>query len=133
MITPSALALYADLAQALGLPAFEPDAAGGVQLTVGSEPAASTVYLWGQSDGFLLIAAPAAPLPRQPDYAVVQWLLHRNFYDSKLAPFRIATDAGGTIVLWGRVPVEGLTGTALAGLVDAVAGEARRIREEVQG
>lgn len=130
MITPPALALFADLAQVLGLPALEPDAAGGVQLTVAGE---SPVYLWGQSDGFLLIAAPAVALPRQPDYALVQWLLHLNFYDSKLAPFRVATDAGGTLLLWGRVPVEGLTGSALAGLVDAVAAEARRIRAEVQG
>jgi Tir chaperone protein (CesT) family len=130
MITPSTLALFAELAKELGLPELEPDASGGVQLTVGGQNA---VYLWGQSDGFVLIAAPAAALPKEPDYAVVQWLLHRNFYDSKLAPFRIATDAGGTIVLWGRVPVDGLTGKALAGLVDAVAGEARVIRDEVQG
>ncbi len=52
---------------------------------------------------------------------------------SDLAPFRVAADAGGTLVLWGRVPVEGLTGAALAGLVDAVATEGRRIRDEVEG
>ncbi|MBL0089352.1 MAG: type III secretion system chaperone [Ideonella sp.] len=114
----------------MGLPAFEPDAAGGIALTVGSK---TKVFVFGQSDGFLLLAVPAVALPKEPDYATMQWLLHRNFYDSDLAPFRIATDAGGTILLWGRVPVEGMTGAALAGLVDAVASEAHRIRDEVDG
>ena len=130
MITPQTTALYSDLAKELGLPAFEPDAAGGIQLTVGTDTA---VFVFGQSDGFLLLAVPAVALPKEPDYATTQWLLHRNFYDSDLAPFRIATDANGTILLWGRVPVEGLTGASLAGLVDAVASEAKRIRDEVEG
>lgn len=130
MITPQTHALFAALAKELSLPGLEPDAAGGVQLTVGDD---LTVLVFGQSDGFVLIAAPAVALPREPDYATMLWLLQRNFYDSDLAPFRIAADAGGTLLLWGRVPVEGLTGAALAALVDAVAGEARRIRGEVEG
>lgn len=130
MITPETRALFAALAKELGLPGLEPDAAGGIQLTVGEN---TTVFVYGQSDGFVLIAVPAVALPREPDYATMQWLLHRNFYDSDLAPFRIATDADGTLLLWGRVPVDGLTGPALAGLVDAVAGEAHRIRDEVEG
>jgi hypothetical protein len=130
MITPQTRALFSDLAKELGLPEFEPDAAGGIQLSVGSDTA---VYVFGQSDGFLLLAAPAVALPKEPDYATTQWLLHRNFYDSDLAPFRIATDANGTILLWGRVPVEGMTGASLAGLVDALASEAQRIRGEVEG
>src|SRR5262245_21676341 len=110
MVTPETRALFAALAQELKLPALEPDAAGGVQLSVGDD---STVLVFGQSDGFVLIAAPAVALPKEPDYATMAWLLHRNFYDSDLAPFRVAADAGGTLVLWGRVPVEGLTGAAL--------------------
>ena len=129
MITPETRALFLDLAKELGLPGLEPDAAGGVQLTVGDD----TVVVYGQSDGFLLIAAPAAALPEEPDYATMLWLLRRNFYDSDLAPFRVAADTGGTLVLWGRVPLDGMTGKALAGLVDAVAGEAKRIRSEVEG
>lgn len=124
------LALFDDLAKTLALPAFKPDVAGGIQLTVGKN---SRVFIFGQSDGFLLLAAPAVALPKTPDYATVQWLLHRNFYDSDLAPFRIATDAAGTVLLWGRVPVEGLTGASLAGLIDALAGEARRVHDEVLG
>jgi len=130
MITPQTRALFTALAKELGLPALEPDAAGGVHLTVGDD---TTVMVFGQSDGFVLIAAPAVALPEEPDYATVLWLLHRNFYDSDLAPFRIAADAGGTLVLWGRVPLEGLTAPALAALVDAVATEAGRIRDEVEG
>lgn len=130
MIPPQTSALFAALAQELGLPGLEPDASGGIQLTVGTD---SSVFVFSQSDGFVLIAAPAVALPSEPDYAAVQWLLHRNFYDSDLAPFRIATDADGTLMLWGRVPVEGLSGAALAGLVDAVATEAKRIRSEVEG
>ena len=130
MITPQTRELFADLARELGLPGLEPDASGGVQLTVGDD---TSVLVFGQSDGFVLLAAPAVALPREPDYATMLWLLHRNFYDSDLLPFRISADAGGTLVLWGRVPLDGLTGAALAGLVDAVGTEARRIREEVEG
>ncbi len=130
MITPKTRAQYVALAKELGLPGLEPDAAGGVKLSVGDD---ATVFVFGQSDGFVLIVAPAVALPREPDYAAVLWLLRRNFYDSDLAPFRIAADAGGTLVLWGRVPVDGLTGPALAGLVDAIATEGRRIRDEVEG
>ncbi len=35
--------------------------------------------------------------------------------------------------LWGRLPMAGLTGAALAALIDAVATEADRVREEVAG
>ena len=130
MITKQTRTLFEALAKELNMPAFEPDAAGGIQLTVGSN---SRVFLFGQSDGFLLIVAPSVALPKEPDYATVQWLLHRNFYNSDLAPFRIATDAAGNVLLWGRVPVDGLTAAALVGLIGALAAEAGRIRDEVDG
>ena len=121
-------ALYAELAAALGLEALPADENGGVQLTVGGD---SSVVLFGETAFNLMIVAPIAPLPQTPDYGTMLWLLGRNMYTSDLAPFRIACDEGGTLILWGRVPIEGMTGTALAGLVDTLGGEARRIREAV--
>lgn len=60
------------------------------------------------------------------------WLLRRNFYDSSISPFRLSCDTAGDIVVWGRVPVEGMTGESLAGLLDALAAEANFMREEVE-
>ena len=56
--------------------------------------------------------------------------MRRNFHDSPLAPFRIGCDKTGTLVVWGRMPMEGLSGEQLAGLIDAVTAEAALIREE---
>jgi hypothetical protein len=57
--------------------------------------------------------------------------MRRNFHDSPLAPFRIGCDHAGSLVVWGRMPMEGLTGEQLVGLVDALAAEATLIREEI--
>ena len=37
------------------------------------------------------------------------WLMRRNFHDSPLAPFRIGCDIAGSLVVWGRMPIDGLT------------------------
>ncbi len=121
-------ALYAGLAAALGLPALAPDANGGIELTVGGD---TSVVLFGEGDATLLAVVPVAPLPPAPDQATVLWLLRRNLYDSGIAPFTLACDAGGTLVLWGRLPLDGLTGPRLAGLLDALAGEAATIRRQI--
>jgi hypothetical protein len=71
------------------------------------------------------------PLLKKIDYGATLWLLRRNFYDSPIAPFRVSCDTAGSIVVWGRVPIEGMTGETLAGLIDALAAEADLIREEV--
>ncbi len=125
---PHTRALFSDLARHLGVPELTPDANGGVQISVGED---TTVVLFAQGDSQVLIVVPLLALPRQPDYAVMAWLLRRNLYDSDLAPFRIAADAHANLVLWGRLPVAGLSGERLAGLLDVVAGEATRIRSEV--
>jgi hypothetical protein len=121
-------ALFADLATALAIPALMPDANGGIQLSIGAD---NNVILFGENDITLLVVVPVAAVPKTPDYGTVTWLLGRNFYTSDLAPFRIACDESGTLVIWGRIPVEGLTGTQLAAVIDAVAAEAGRIREAV--
>ena len=121
-------ALYADLAKALGVKALPADNNGGIELAVGQD---STVVLFAENNETVLVAAPVAELPKQPDYGVILWLLRRNFYDSPIEPFRVACDTEGNIILWGRLPMAGLTGAALAALIDAVATEAGRIREEV--
>ena len=123
-------ALYADLARSLGLAALPADGNGGVQLAVGD---AATVILFGENDETLLLAAPVAALPKQPEYGAMLWLLRRNFYDAPIEPFRLGCDTAGNIILWGRLPMAGLTGAALATLIDAVAAEADRVRTEVTG
>lgn len=44
-----------------------------------------------------------------------------------------AADAAGHVVLWGRVPVEGMTGELLASLLDRLGTEAGRARGELAG
>ena len=121
--------LYADLAKALGVDALSPDAQGSLQLSVGEN---STVILFAEDEQSVMLVCPVMALPTQIDYGRVLWLLRRNFYDSPLAPFRIGCDTAGSLVIWGRVPVAGLSGSELAGLIDALATEADKIREEVE-
>ena len=78
------------------------------------------------------MVSPVASLPKEINYGTALWLLRRNFYDSPIAPFRVSCDTAGSIVVWGRVPVDGMTGERLATLLDALAAEADLIREEVE-
>lgn len=121
--------LYADLAKALGVAELPADEQGSVQLTVGEN---STVVIFAEDAQSVMLVSPVMELPAAIDYGRVLWLLRRNFYDSPLAPFRIGCDTASSIVIWGRVPVAGLTGKELANLIDAVATEADLIREEVE-
>lgn len=127
---PKTAALYQEFARSLGISALQPDDNGGIQLKVGKT---TTVALFAQDDRELMVVVPIAALPTQLDYGVVLWLFRRNFFDSELGPFRLAADEGGTLVLWGRVPIEGMTGASLAGLVDALGGEAERVLGELGG
>ncbi len=120
--------LYAALAKTLGVATLPADENGGVQLTVGKN---STVMLFAEDEFTLMLVSAVMPLPKKPDYGTILWLLRRNFYDSPIAPFRVACDTAGSIIVWGRVPIEGMTGEALARLIDALAAEADFIRQEV--
>jgi hypothetical protein len=122
-------ALYAALAKTLGVSTLPADENGGIQLTVGEN---STVTLFAEDEFTLMLVSPVVPLPKKVDYGTALWLLRRNFYDSPLAPFRVSCDTAGAIVVWGRVPTEGMTGESLASLIDAVAAEADLIRTEVE-
>jgi len=121
-------ALYAALAKTLGVGTLPADDTGGVQLTVGDN---STVTLFAEDEFTLMLVSPVMALPKKLDYGAALWLLRRNFYDSPIAPFRVSCDTAGSIVVWGRVPIEGMTGEALAGLIDSLAAEADFIRQEV--
>ncbi len=123
-------ALYAALAKALGVASLPQDNDGAVALTIGED---SPVLMYGEDDTTILIVAPVASLPRQIDHGTVLWLLRRNFYDSDLAPFCVAADSAGHVVLWGRIPVAGMTGELLASLLDQLGAEARRARDELGG
>lgn len=125
---PKTRALYDELAKELSVSSLPIDQNGGVQLTVGET---TTVVMYGESDLSLLIVAPIAALPREPEYGLMAWLFRKNLYDSSLAPFRIATDANANLLLWGRVPLSDLTGASLAGLIDSLASEIETIRDEI--
>ena len=127
-MSPSAQALYAQLAKALGVDAVPADAQGIVQLDVGDE---GRVVVVPEDAHTLMLLAPVAALPATLDQGTLLWLMRRNFHDSPLAPFRIGCDSAGTLVVWGRMPIDGLSGEQLAGLLDAVAAEAALIREEI--
>jgi hypothetical protein len=127
-MSPNAQALYAQLAKALRLEAVPADARGIVQLDVGDD---GRVVIVPEDAHTLMLLSPVAALPASMDRGTLLWLMRRNFHDSPLAPFRIGCDAAGSLVVWGRMPIEGLTGEQLAGLLDAVAAEAALIREEI--
>jgi hypothetical protein len=125
---PTIEALLASLAEVTGAGTPPAGADGGVQFTVGND---TNIVLFGEDPDTLLLAAPVAELPKTADYGVALWLSRQNFYDSPIAPFRLGCDQAGTLVLWGRMPVEGMTGEQLAKVLDSMATEADRIREEV--
>jgi hypothetical protein len=127
-MSPRTAALFGELAQALGVTELIPDANGGVQLTIGET---GIVVIYAEAGDTLLLAAPAMTMPRSTDYATALWLLRRNFYDSPVAPFQIGCDKAGSLVVWGRLPVENLDGPRLAQVVDGLAAEAEFIRGEV--
>jgi hypothetical protein len=127
-MSPSAQALYAQLAKALGVATIPADAQGIVQLDVGDD---GRVVLVPEDAYTLMLLSPVAALPEAMDHGTLLWLMRRNFHDSPLAPFRIGCDSAGNLVLWGRMPIDGMSGEQLAGLLDAVAAEAALIREEI--
>jgi len=127
-MSPSAQALYAQLAKALGVESVLADARGIVQLDVGDE---GRVVIVLEDACTLMLLSPVAKLPETMDQGTLLWLMRRNFHDIPLAPFRIGCDSVGSLVVWGRMPIDGLTGEQLVGLLDAVAAEATLIREEI--
>jgi hypothetical protein len=91
----------------------------------------SKIWLLEQEDGYFTLALPVMALPPKIGYGEIFWLLRRNFYDSKLLPFRVASDKGANIVLWGRSPLEKLTSEELGVLLNNLIAEAKKIREEL--
>ena len=127
-MSPKTQELYNQLAKSLGVESIPADAQGIVQLEVGDD---GRVVLVPEDAYTLMVMSPVAALPPSMDRGTLLWLMRRNFHDSPVAPFRIGCDKAGNLVVWGRIPIEGLTGQQLAALLDAVAAEAGLIREEV--
>jgi len=120
--------LYAELAKALGVDSLPADDNGSLQLNIGDS---SSVVMFAEDDTTLMLLSAVMPLPRKLDYGRTLWLLRRGFHDSPIAPFRVSCDKAGTLVVWGRLPVADMTGEVLAGLLDALGGEADLIRDEL--
>jgi hypothetical protein len=126
-MSPAARTLYDQLAKALGVAEVPADANGIVHLAVGDD---GRVVIVAEDAHTLMLIAPVGALPDGTDRGTLLWLMRRNFHDSPLAPFRVGCDKNGTLVVWGRMPIDGLSGEQLAGLIDAVTAEAALIREE---
>ncbi|HEY6431980.1 MAG TPA: type III secretion system chaperone [Acetobacteraceae bacterium] len=118
-------ALIGDFAAALGLETLPPDDDGGYQVTVGDD---TDVMLYGGDDETVLVVAPIAPLPRNPEYGTVMYLLRNNLFDSSIMPFQVAADDEGGLVLWARLAIADLTGDSLASIVKGLAEEVEEMR-----
>lgn len=93
----------------------------------------SKIWLLEQEDGYFTLALPVLALPPKIGFGEIFWLLRRNFYDSNLLPFRVASDKGANIVLWGRSPLENLTCEELEALLNKLIEEGKKIHEELGG
>ena len=120
-------ALIAELAGVIGLPDIPQDETGGFHLTIGEED----IYIFGGDDEFILLVVPIGKLPEHPQYAVVNYLLHSNMFNSDFAPFVIATDDSGTLIQWGRLRIEDFDGQTLAKAIDNLADRAAKLRGEL--
>ena len=123
-------ALIADLATAIGLPSLPADATGGYHVTIGD---GADIYIYGGDDETILVVAPIGPLPLEPEYGLMVWLLRKNLYDSDWAPFQIAADDTGVLIFWGRLGIADLTGATLGAVLDRIAALLGEIRAEVGG
>ena len=118
-------ALIGDFAAALGLETLPPDDDGGYQVTVGDD---TDVMFYGGDDETVLVVAPIAPLPRNPEYGTVMYLLRNNLFNSSIMPFQVAADDEGGLVLWARLAIADLTGDSLASIVKGLAEEVEEMR-----
>ena len=120
-------ALMAELATVIGLPELPQDPTGGYHLTIGE----TDIFVYGGDDEFILVVVPIAPLPLNPDYALMSFLFHSNMFNSPVAPFVVATDEAGTLIQWGRLRIADFDGTTLARVIDNLADRAVEIRGEI--
>jgi hypothetical protein len=121
-------ALIAELAKTIGLEEIPQDATGGWHLTIGDD---GDAYLYGGDDVHILIVVPIAPLPTRPQFALVNYLLRSNMFDSDMAPFQIATDESAELIQWGRLVIADFDGVTLAKVIDNVSARAAEIRKEI--
>ena len=127
---PRTRALMTELAAALGLASLPADDSGGYHFTIGAD---TEIYIFGGDDKSFLMIAPVAPLPREPGYGLVVYLLRNNMFSSDDAPFQIAVDEGGTVLFWGRLNIAEFSGAVLGALIECVVERVAEIRGEIQG
>lgn len=120
-------ALFKDVAATIGAASLPVDENGAATLAVGDT---ASVVLIGETEDTLLVMAPVGTLPPDIDYASMLWLLRRGFHDSPIAPFRVSCDEAATVVVWGRIPVDGMTAADLMKLLSALGDEVETIRTE---
>jgi hypothetical protein len=120
--------LFKNVAATIGVPSLPLDENEAATLAVGDS---ATAILIGEAEDTLLVMAPVGALPLDIDYASTVWLLQRGFHDSPIAPFRVSCDSAGTVVIWGRIPVEGMEAADLMKLLSALGDEVDTIRAEV--
>jgi hypothetical protein len=118
-------ALLEDLGRVLGLASAPRDGTGGVRLTLGG---AVEVSIYEDHDDALLVVCPIAAMPRTVERALALSLFQDSLFSSDCAPFVIAADETGMLLLWGRLWTDDLDGSSLASLIEAVAGKVAELR-----
>jgi hypothetical protein len=121
-------ALIAEFGSVLGLDSLPPDENGGYHLTVGAD---TDIMIYGGDDETVLVVAPVAPLPHRPEYGLMVYLLRNNMFDSPVAPFQVAVDDEGALILWARLPLAELSGSRLASIIRGLAEQVGEMRGEI--
>jgi hypothetical protein len=121
-------ALIADLARALGLAELPPDNDNGYKLIIRER----TLSLYGSDDESILLVAPLVPLPTDPGYGLTAYLLRKNLFQSDIAPFQVALENAGNLLIWGRLAVADLDGPTLAAVLNRLAERAAEMAGEIE-
>lgn len=122
-------ALMAELWRSLGINGSSPQ--GEVfEFTIGTDV---TVQIAGENDDDLLIVAPIAPLPANPEWGMVQHLLRANSADNADFPFAIGSDEAGMVYLWARMPVASVIAEELEAALNWIALRVTGLRETLSG
>lgn len=122
-------ALMAELWRSLGMTGSNPQG-DQFEFTLGTDV---TVEISAENDEDLLVVAPVAPLPANPEWGMVQHLLRANGADSADFPFAIGSDEEGMIYLWARMPVAAVVPEELEAALHWIALRVTGLRATISG
>ena len=122
--------LFSELASTLGVDELFRDSSGAIKYE-SSDGLVVNVYSEGTDT--VCFVSPVIELTPELGFGELLFLMRKNFIDSGLLPFRLGADAGGVLLLWGRLPAAELDGERLHGVLEALVAIARELRTELGG